>query len=196
MLDGLFGETRRNFLVISNSNFITWEVIPLYFDGAEVRCRGNLYPQLFSSGCTCRCAILQFYSPRFRWLPSSPTQESPKRKIYLYRARSHWLYIHLRLVLTLDYVCVSSIHKLRPGYNEKLDEDDPERYIPGLPVISFRLTDEFKVQYPHVKQAAVSTLLRVKGWILPNYPLPPTEEKTEILRVVVRESFSSSLLPQ
>ena len=37
----------------------------------------------------------------------------------------------------------------------------------------------------------MSTLLRVKGWILPNYPLPPSEENTEILRVVVRESFSS-----
>ena len=54
------------------------------------------------------------------------------------------------------------------------------------------LTDQFKEQYPKIEQAAVSTLLRVKGWILPNYPLPPTEEKTEILRVVVRESFSSS----
>lgn len=64
--------------------------------------------------------------------------------------------------------------------------------MPGLPVVSFRLTDQFKEQYPKIEQAAVSTLLRVKGWILPNYPLPPTEEKTEILRVVVRESFSSS----
>src|SRR5204862_3819010 len=96
--------------------------------------------------------------------------------------------------LSSDYVCISSIHKERPGADKNLDEDDPERYIPGLPVVSFRLTDEFKGQFPHIKQAAVSTLLRVKGWILPNYPLPPTEEKTEILRVVVRESFSSSTL--
>ena len=94
--------------------------------------------------------------------------------------------------LILDYVCLSDIHKLRPNHDPKLHEDDPERYIPGLPVVSFRLTDEFKSTYPHIKQAAVSTLLRVKGWILPNYPLPPSEEKTEILRVVIRESFSSS----
>jgi glutamate decarboxylase len=57
------------------------------------------------------------------------------------------------------------------------------------------LTDEFQKKHPHIHQAAVSTLLRVKGWIVPNYPLPPNEEKTEILRVVVRESFSSSMFP-
>jgi len=90
--------------------------------------------------------------------------------------------------LTVDYVCLSQIHKV---VNAKLDEEDPERYVPGLPVVSFRLTDEFIKEFPHIKQAAVSTLLRVKGWILPNYPLPPNEEKTEILRVVVRESFTS-----
>jgi len=67
--------------------------------------------------------------------------------------------------------------------------------MPGLPVVSFRLTDDFRKENPHIKQAAVSTLLRVKGWIVPNYPLPPNEEKTEILRVVVRESFSSSTQP-
>jgi len=67
--------------------------------------------------------------------------------------------------------------------------------MPGLPVVSFRLTDEFKKDYPEVSQAAISTLLRSKGWIVPNYPLPPNEEKTEILRVVVRESFTSSISP-
>lgn len=94
----------------------------------------------------------------------------------------------------LDYLCLSEIHRVVPG-KEKLDEDDPERYFPGLPVVSFRFTDQFQKDNPHLKQAAVSTLLRVKGWILPNYPLPPNEENTEILRVVVRESFSSSMSP-
>jgi glutamate decarboxylase len=98
------------------------------------------------------------------------------------------------VLMNLDYVCLSEIHHERPGY-ENLHEDDPERYEPGLPVVSFRLTDEFKEKHPHIHQVAVSTLLRVKGWIVPNYPLPPNEEKTEILRVVVRESFSSSMYP-
>jgi glutamate decarboxylase len=36
--------------------------------------------------------------------------------------------------------------------------------------------------------------MRAKQYIIPNYPLPPNEEKTEILRVVVRESMSFDLL--
>jgi glutamate decarboxylase len=96
------------------------------------------------------------------------------------------------ILIKLDYLCLSEIHHERPGQGN-LHADDPERYLPGLPVVSFRLTDEFQKRHPHIHQAAVSTLLRVKGWIVPNYPLPPNEEKTEILRVVVRESFSSSM---
>ena len=94
-------------------------------------------------------------------------------------------------------MCCSEIHKEVTSTTEALmlAKDDPERYIPGLPVVSFHLTDEFREHFPHVRQAAVSTLLRVKGWILPNYPLPPNEEKTEILRAVIRESFSASFSP-
>lgn len=35
---------------------------------------------------------------------------------------------------------------------------------------------------------------RLPALTLPDYPLPPTEDKTEILRVVVRESMSLDLL--
>jgi len=94
----------------------------------------------------------------------------------------------------VDYTCLSTIHHpLGTAKSMLLSKDDPEYYVAGLPVVSFRLTDQFKKDYPHVKQASVSTLLRVKGWILPNYPLPPNEEKTEILRAVIRESFSASM---
>lgn len=68
------------------------------------------------------------------------------------------------------------------------------RKVAGLPVVAFRLSDAFKKDYSHVKQESVSTLLRVKQYIIPNYPLPPKEDKTEILRVVVRESMSLDLL--
>jgi glutamate decarboxylase len=61
-------------------------------------------------------------------------------------------------------------------------------------VVAFRFSDEFKKEYPHIKQEAVSKLLRVRQHIIPNYPLPPNEEKTEISRVVVRESMSLDLL--
>ncbi|KAK0655873.1 pyridoxal phosphate-dependent transferase [Cercophora newfieldiana] len=67
-------------------------------------------------------------------------------------------------------------------------------YIAGLPVVSFKFTDEFKREYPHIKQETVSLLLRARQWIIPNYALPPNEEKTEILRVVIRESMSIDLL--
>ncbi|KAI8148158.1 glutamate decarboxylase [Fennellomyces sp. T-0311] len=67
-------------------------------------------------------------------------------------------------------------------------------YNPSLPVVSFKLTDDFKKEYPHVKQSAISTLLKTKGWIVPNYALPPAEEDIEILRVVVRESLSRDMI--
>ncbi|KAG0202568.1 hypothetical protein BGX28_004939 [Mortierella sp. GBA30] len=67
-------------------------------------------------------------------------------------------------------------------------------YNPALPVVTFKLTDEFKYENQHVKQASVSMLLRTRGWIIPNYALPPAEEKIEILRVVVRESLSQDLV--
>jgi len=61
-------------------------------------------------------------------------------------------------------------------------------------VVAFRFSDEFKKEFPHIKQESISNLLRAKQYIIPNYPLPPNEEKYEILRVVVRESMSFDLL--
>ncbi|KAI5816568.1 pyridoxal phosphate-dependent transferase [Pyronema omphalodes] len=99
------------------------------------------------------------------------------------------------------YVCESDIHRERGGAWEKLkgklgteDVEDVEAYRPGLPVVAFRLSDEFKKEYPHVKQQSVSTLLRVKGYIIPNYALPPNGQNIEILRVVVRESMGADLM--
>jgi glutamate decarboxylase len=73
-------------------------------------------------------------------------------------------------------------------------EETSANYVAGLPVVSFRLTEEFKKEFPLVQQETVSVLLRSKGWIIPNYALPPNEDKTEILRVVIRESMSFDLL--
>ncbi|KAI7865188.1 glutamate decarboxylase [Spinellus fusiger] len=77
---------------------------------------------------------------------------------------------------------------------EETDVEDVTYFNPHLPVVSFKLTDAFKKKYPYVKQAAISTLVRVNGWIVPNYPLPPNSESVEILRVVVRESLSKDML--
>ncbi|KAL2130789.1 hypothetical protein VTI74DRAFT_5950 [Chaetomium olivicolor] len=67
-------------------------------------------------------------------------------------------------------------------------------YVAGLPVVSFRFTDEFRREYPHIKQETVSLLMRARQWIIPNYALPPNEQETEILRIVVRVSMSFDLL--
>ncbi|KAI9773251.1 MAG: hypothetical protein M1835_006171 [Candelina submexicana] len=100
------------------------------------------------------------------------------------------------------FVCVSDIHRKKgefqfKGIKEtvygKADETSAD-YNAGLPVVAFRFSDDFKKDFPHVKQQSISTLLRTKQYIIPNYSLPPNEEKTEILRVVVRESMSLDLL--
>lgn len=116
------------------------------------------------------------------------------------------------------YECVSDIHRKKGDhkYEEgKKPYDEGENsaaYNAGLPVVAFTLSKKFKEQFPHVKQVSISNLLRSKQYIIPSrlslficifaqltkmfpdYPLPPNEEKTEILRVVVRESMSLDLL--
>lgn len=69
-----------------------------------------------------------------------------------------------------------------------------ESFEPGLPVVAFRFSKELREKYPEIPQSMVSSLLRKRGFIVPNYHLPPSETDTEILRVVVRRSFSMNLL--
>jgi glutamate decarboxylase len=103
------------------------------------------------------------------------------------------------------YTCVSDIHRKKgdhsithilgeSAFGKLVSQETSADYNAGLPVVAFRFSDAFKTQFPHIPQDAVSNLLRTKEYIVPNYPLPPTEEKTEILRVVVRESMSLDLL--
>ncbi|KAH8662094.1 pyridoxal phosphate-dependent transferase [Xylariales sp. PMI_506] len=108
------------------------------------------------------------------------------------------------------YTCLSDIHRRAnksggasapQGSEEKLEEGEGEPvsetsadYVAGLPVVSFRFADEFRREFPHVEQESVALLMRARQWIIPNYALPPGEDKTEILRVVVRENMSLDLL--
>ncbi|KAI0312733.1 glutamate decarboxylase [Amylostereum chailletii] len=71
---------------------------------------------------------------------------------------------------------------------------DIEEYVPGLPVVSFRFSDKYKKQNPDVQQKWIQTLLRAKGWIVPNYELAPDLEQIEILRVVVKENMAEALV--
>lgn len=38
----------------------------------------------------------------------------------------------------------------------------------GLPVVSFRFSDEFQKQYPDVQQSWMQQMLRLSGWIVPS----------------------------
>ena len=84
------------------------------------------------------------------------------------------------------YTCVSDVHRKKGVFkfdkaasdqrvNAKAGEDDTTAaYNAGLPVVAFRLSDDFKKQYPHVKQVAVSNLLRAKQYIIPSKQKNPS----------------------
>lgn len=71
------------------------------------------------------------------------------------------------------FTCVSGIHRKTAfrGVTEAVLPTHAESsadYKPGLPVVSFRLSDDFQKEYPHVKQESISLLLRVKQYIIPS----------------------------
>jgi len=74
------------------------------------------------------------------------------------------------------------------------DPNDAQLYTPGLPVVSFRWTDEFRREHPNLQQHWMQTLLRVRGWIVPNYELSPNMQNVQVLRVVVRDSMTESMV--
>ncbi|KAI9670884.1 MAG: hypothetical protein M1817_003769 [Caeruleum heppii] len=100
------------------------------------------------------------------------------------------------------YVCVSDIHRKKGEYTYRgikdavfgKEDESSADYNAGLPVVSFHFSDEFREEYPSIKQESVSNMLRAKQYIIPNYPLPPNQDKIEILRIVIRWSMSMDLL--
>ncbi|KAI0033232.1 glutamate decarboxylase [Vararia minispora EC-137] len=95
------------------------------------------------------------------------------------------------------YTVLSDIHRPIDGISSAVSAvvgSDVEQYRPGLPVVSFRFSDEFKGRYPDIQQRWIQVLLRAKGWIVPNYELPPELESIEILRVVVKENMTEALV--
>ena len=50
---------------------------------------------------------------------------------------------------------------------KEINEEDAEYYMEGLPVVSFRFSDEFKAQNPNLKQSWIQLQLRGIGWIVP-----------------------------
>jgi glutamate decarboxylase len=100
----------------------------------------------------------------------------------------------------LDF-CPSSwnIHRLKRDPTAHASPHDiiskeHELFVDGLPVVAFQFSKQFREEYPEIPQEAISTFLRMKGYIIPNYPLPPAYEDQEVLRVVVRASHTVDLL--
>lgn len=106
------------------------------------------------------------------------------------------------------YECLSVIHRPLSAEKKKeiftLPHDSKikhsgeqlinEDFQPGLPVVAFRFSKEFREKYPDLPQSMISLLLRNKQFIVPNYHLTPDEQDKEILRVVVRDTLSLNLL--
>ncbi|ODV96125.1 hypothetical protein PACTADRAFT_49529 [Pachysolen tannophilus NRRL Y-2460] len=99
------------------------------------------------------------------------------------------------------FKCVSNIHiPKNVSSRENLSLSDHANYHEALPVVSFQFSEEFRKEYPEIPQSIVATLLRNRGFILPNYPLPhhigsdSPNKNNEILRIVVRYSLTLQLL--
>ncbi|TID30932.1 hypothetical protein CANINC_000454 [Pichia inconspicua] len=125
------------------------------------------------------------------------------------------------------FTCISNLH-LPKGVSTRQREPtwSPETshqniaqhdyFNPALPVVSFQLTKDFINEYPEIPQSLISTMLRNKKWIIPNYQLPRINvpkvdqngkeiddesllneangENNEILRVVVKYNLTAELL--
>ncbi len=89
---------------------------------------------------------------------------------------------------------LSEIHHPIEGGANSGDEGDCKNYVPGLPVVAFRWTDEFSKKHPHLKQSWLQTLLRVKAYIIPNYELSAPYGDRQVLRIVVRETTSEDAI--
>jgi len=105
----------------------------------------------------------------------------------------HWR-ARVGIDVSVTFIEKKGVHDFTPGEKHYDGGETSDGYNAGLPVVAFCFTDEFKKIHPKLKQEAVSKILRARQYIVPNYPLPPNEIETEILRVVVRESMGRDLL--
>ena len=140
--------------------------------------------------------VHQYYN--FMNLGYDGYRDTFKRSLFVARVFAHQI---LRSPIFNDYFeVVSSIHESIDG--DKVPDaandywENPEKYKPGVPLIAFKFSDKFQKEYPEVPQALLSHMLRTRGWIIPNYPLPHStdgSDKCEVLRVVFRNEMSLDL---
>lgn len=108
--------------------------------------------------------------------------------------------LHSEALPADTFEMVSSIHERiedgQPAQHAHLYWEQPEQFTPGVPLVAFKLSDKFHAAYPEIPQSMVSGMLRARGWIIPNYPLPASSDgsdKLEVLRVVFRSEMSLDL---
>lgn len=125
-------------------------------------------------------------------------KEHFQRSIFVARAFSYGLLKSDKLKGHIEIV--SSIHKkiddgsIPDTVNDYLVHYND--YTPGIPLVAFKLSQQFMDTYPEIPQAMISSLLRARGWIIPNYPLPKStdgSDKLEVLRVVFRTEMKLDL---
>jgi glutamate decarboxylase len=68
---------------------------------------------------------------------------------------------------------LSSIHKPLPCKSRKHDEDQPEHYVAGLPVVAFTFSDKFKEENPNVEQKWIQVIVLELSFIYQVSTLPP-----------------------
>ena len=104
------------------------------------------------------------------------------------RSRSHIITSSLTSFGLIVLPSVSDIHRRKGTYSlasvkESITGSDTALtsadFNAGLPVVAFTFSQEFKKDYPHIEQQSISTLLRVKQYIVPSkspslFHHPPT----------------------
>lgn len=121
-----------------------------------------------------------------------------RKSIFVARAFSYGLLKSSKLKCNIEIV--SSIHKKIEDNSIPGNVNDYlinyKDYNPGIPLVAFKLSNEFMERYPEIPQAIISSLLRGRGWIIPNYPLPKSSDDSEhweVLRVVFRTEMKLDL---
>lgn len=141
--------------------------------------------------------IHQYFN--FLSLGKAGYKELFQRSLFVARYFSHRLLTHPELGEYFEIV--SCLHERIDGKEELPSNandfwDNPQDYKPGVPLVAFRLNKKFYEKFPEIPQALISTLLRAKGWIIPNYPLPASfdgSDEWEVLRIVFRAEMRMDL---
>lgn len=125
-------------------------------------------------------------------------KEHFRKSIFVARAFSYGLLKSEKLKGHIDIV--SCIHKKIENGSIPENVNDYlinyKDYSPGIPLVAFKLSNQFMESFPEIPQAIISSLLRARGWIIPNYPLPKSSDDSEhweVLRVVFRTEMKLDL---